>query len=93
MSIASFVMGLVGPVVVRGITALGFTAVTFSGVTELANQMVSNAQSSWSQMPATVLQLASLSGIPEALGMIMGAYIAVLALKASVGFSKYILKR
>ena len=84
---------MVAPMVIRAIIAAGFTAVTYTGVTTLVNSMVSDAQSKWSSMPATVIQLASLCGIPEALGMIFGAMLAVFAAKSAVGFSKYIFKK
>lgn len=90
--LAAWFIALVGPLVVRGIIALGFTAVTFTGVTALVNQLVSMAQNNWSSMPAAVLSLAALSGIPESLGMIMGAYMAVFAIQASMGMTKYVLK-
>jgi hypothetical protein len=93
MTIATWLLALVAPLVIRALIAMSFTAVVFTGVTELSNTMVSTAQTNWSQMPATVIQLASLSGIPESLGMVFGALIAVLALKASVGFSKYVFKK
>jgi len=92
-SLASWLIAMVGPMVIRAIIAAGFTAVTYTGVTTLVNSMVSDAQSKWSSMPATVIQLASLSGIPEALGMILGALVAVFAAKSAIGFSKYIFKK
>lgn len=93
MTIAAWLIGLVGPLVARGIIALGFTAVTLTGVTVSANLLVSTAQSNWSSMPVAVLQLASLSGIPEALGVILGAYVARMMMFASLGASKYIFKK
>lgn len=93
MNIATWLLQLVAPLVVRGIIALGFTAVTFTGVSALSNSLVQTAQQNWSAMPATVIQLCSLCGIPESLGMIFGALLAVLALRASVGFSKFVLKK
>lgn len=92
MNLGSFILALVGPVLVRAIIALGFTAVTFTGITVLTDSLVEYAQSSWSAVPLTVIQLASLSGIPEFLGMIFGALVARVAISASVGASKYVLK-
>jgi hypothetical protein len=93
MTIALWLLSMVGPLVVRGVIALGFTAMVFTGVTQLANQLVQGAQANWSQMPATVIQLATLSGIPESLGMIFGALLSVFAAKSAVGFSKYVFKK
>jgi len=93
MNIATWLIGLVGPLVVRGIISLGFTAVTLTGVTASANALVESAQSNWSAMPAAVIQLASLSGIPEALGIILGAYVARMVIFNALGASKYIFKK
>ncbi|MNR76002.1 hypothetical protein D3C72_66550 [compost metagenome] len=93
MNIAAWLIAMVGPLVVRGIIALGFTAVTLTGVTELSNQLVQIAQQSWSGVPLVAMQIASLSGIPETLGMITGAYVARIAMWASVGASKYVFKK
>ncbi|WP_070270665.1 DUF2523 domain-containing protein [Duganella sp. HH101] len=92
LNIATFLMGLIGPLVLRAIVALGFTAVTYTGVTALVSSLVSSAQSNWSAMPSAVLQLAALSGIPQVMGMIFGAYMARVAMWASVGAAKYVLK-
>jgi hypothetical protein len=92
LNIATFLMGLIGPLVLRAIVALGFTAVTYTGVTALVSSLVSSAQNNWSAMPSAVLQLAALSGIPQVMGMIFGAYLARVAMWASVGAAKYVLK-
>ncbi|OIR10938.1 hypothetical protein GALL_71060 [mine drainage metagenome] len=90
MTWATLIMALVGPMAVRVIIALGFTAVTFTGVTVTANALISTAQSNWTAIPVAVLQLASLSGIPEFLGMIFGALVARLAMWATVAMTRYI---
>ena len=90
--LAAWLLALIGPLVVRAIIALGFTALVFTGVTELVNQLIASAQASWSTIPLAVLQLCSLSGIPESLGMLFGAYMARVAMWASVGAARYVLK-
>lgn len=93
MNLASWLLALVAPLVVRGLIALGFTAVVFTGVTELVNALVATAQANWAAIPSTILQLASLSGIPESLGMVFGAYMARVAMWSSVGAAKYVFKK
>lgn len=92
MNVAAWLLTLVGPLVFRIVAALGFTAVTYTGVTALINQLVSTAQSNWSSIPTAVLQLCTLSGIPQVLGMIFGAYMARVAMWAAVGAARYALK-
>lgn len=92
MNIAAWLMTMVGPMVVRGLIALSFTAVTFTGVTELTSLLVSSAQSSWASMPIAVLQLVALSGIPEVMGLIFGAMTARVAMWVAVSASRYVFK-
>jgi hypothetical protein len=91
-TLAAWLLSMVVPLVIRGVVALGFTAVVFVGVETLVSQLVTYAQTYWSSMPANVLALASLSGIPDCLGMIMGAYLAKFAMQASIGASRYVFK-
>ncbi len=89
---AAFLFSMVGPLVIRALIALSFTAVVFTGVTDVVNSLVSYAQSSWATLPSTVLALVSLSGIPQVLGMIFGAYTARVAMWAALGATKYVFK-
>lgn len=92
MNIYTFIIGMLGPIVVRVVIALGFTAVTYTGITVLLESLVATAQANWSALPTTVLQLATLSGIPTVMGMIFGAYAARVALWAASSATKYVLK-
>lgn len=92
MNLASWLIALIGPLAIRVIAALGFTAVTYTGVTALVDQLVGVAQQNWASMPLAVLQLVTISGIPQVLGMIFGAYMARVAMWAAVGAARYVLK-
>lgn len=72
-SLYAFLAAAVGPLAIRVLTALGFAAVSFAGVQTAFNGLLSSAQSSWSAVSGDVLALASLAGVPEALGLIAGA--------------------
>lgn len=93
MTLAAWLIAMIAPLVVRGLIALSFTAVVFTGVTELVASLVASAQSSWASMPFAVLQLVSLSGIPEVLGLLFGALSARVTMWAAVGMSRYVLKK
>lgn len=93
MTFAAFLLGMVGPLVIRAFIALGFTAITYTGVTAIVSALVSTAQSNWAALPAGALQLATLSGIPQGLGVVFGAYAALYAIRTAAGFTKYIAKR
>ncbi len=90
--LAEFLMLMIGPLVIRGLAAVGFTALVFTGVDALVNQLVANATASWSTLPLDVLQLATLGGVPQATGVIFGAELGKFAMKSAVGASRYIFK-
>lgn len=92
MSWASWLLALIGPLVVKGLAAVGFTAVVFTGVELLVSQLITSAQTQWATMPFAVLQLATLSGVPESLGLIFGALFSLFTMRAAVGASRYIFK-
>ncbi len=93
MTLVQWVLAMVVPILSRAVIALGFTAVTFVGVEVLAQQLIEMAKTSWNAIPATVLQLATLSGIPEALGIIIGAYVARLSVWTAINGVKLVLRR
>ncbi len=88
----AWILAALGPFLIRAVAALGFTAVSYAGVTTLVEQLVAMAQSNWAAMPSAVLQLCALSGIPQVMGMIFGAYMARIAMWAAVGAARYVLK-
>lgn len=92
MTISQWLVALVGPIAARVLVSLGFTAVSFAGVTALTDQLVQMAKDQWAALPSAVLQLASLSGIPQALGMIFGAYLAWVGVWAVQNGTKYLLR-
>ena len=71
----SFLVQAAGPIVLRVLIMLNFAAVSYTGMTALINGLISSAQSSWSSLPAAVLSLASLAGLPIAIGIVFGAFV------------------
>lgn len=88
----AFLFSAVGPLAIRALTLIGFSAVTFTGVMELVNALISQAQASWSSMPVVMLSLASLAGVPQALGLIFGAFVARATLWIGASASKLLFK-
>jgi hypothetical protein len=88
----AFLVGAVGPLAIRVLMAIGFATVTFTGVTVAMNNLIEFAQTNWSSLPATVLQLASIAGIPLALGMVFGAGMARVTLWMVANSTKLIFK-
>jgi len=88
----AFLLAAVGPLAIRALTLIGFTAVTFTGVMELVNLLISQAQSSWSSLPVVMLSLASLAGVPQCLGLLFGAFVARVTLWVGSSASRLLFK-
>ncbi len=92
MKFGAFLLAMVGPMAIRALIALGFGAVAFTGITELVNSLVSSAQTSWSGMSGAALQIASLAGVPTALGLVFGAFVARTTLWVGASAARLIFK-
>lgn len=92
MSIAAFLLALVGPLALRVLSALGMGLIVFTGITELVQALISGAQTSYSGLPSAVLGLCSLAGVPAALGLVFGAYAARAALWVAASTAKLVFK-
>jgi Protein of unknown function (DUF2523) len=88
----AFLASAVGPLAMRVLVAVGFASVSFAGVSVAADGLLSYAQSSWAGLPAAVLQLASLCGMPTALGIVFGSFSARVGLWAAANGTKLIFK-
>ena len=92
MTWVTFLIGMVGPMVLRVLATLGMSVVTFTGVTAIVGTLVSQAQASWAGLPSAVLGLGSLAGLPQALGIICGAFAARASLWAVTSATKLVFK-
>lgn len=90
MTLLNWILALIAPILVRAVGALGFSAVAYVGVEALIQTMITAAVDRWAGLPAYVLQLASVGGVPEALGMVFGAYISVFTAKFTISAYKLI---
>jgi len=91
-TIIAWLMAAAGPLAIRVLLSLGFTSVTFTGVVLLLNSLIASAQAGYAGLPVTVLQLASLSGVGEFLGMVFGALVARTTFWVTASAVKYVLK-
>lgn len=92
-TLATLLMTMIGPLVMRALLVVGFGTVTFVGVTAGLDSVISFAVASWSTLPASVLQLASLAGIPAGMGIICGAMVARLSVWSAISASKFIFNK
>jgi len=75
-NIAIWLMALIGPLAKKVLQVLGVGVVTYGAMTTLVNSLIGHAQSNWGAMAGSALQIASLGGIPEVLGIVTGAVLA-----------------
>lgn len=92
MTWASFILTLVGPIAVKLLAFFGIALTTITGVDLAFQTLQTYATSNWSGLPASVLQLASLAGVPTALGIIFGAFNARLVLWSLMSAKRFLFK-
>jgi len=73
-------LALAAPLVKRVLIALGIGVITYTASTTVLSLVSSSLQNSFGSMPAVVLQMASLYGLPDFVGIILGAYSTSLTL-------------
>lgn len=89
-TLATFLMSMLGPMVLRALTVLGIGTMTFTGVTVALQGLIDMATSNWSSLPSDVLALASIAGIPQCLGIIAGAFVARTGMWVAVSATRWI---
>lgn len=66
---------MVEPVVARVMVSLGIGYVTFTSVQDILDGVIQSVTTAFNGLGSKVLQIISLYGLPEALGIILGAYV------------------
>jgi hypothetical protein len=69
-TLSSWLVSIAGSVAASALLSIGFGIVSFAGLTTLIDSMIDDAQTSYSSLPASILQLAGLLGVPDAFGII-----------------------
>lgn len=78
----SFLLAAAWPLAKKVLLMLGIGWITYEGLTLATNAVIQSAQANWGQMTGAALQLCSLGGIPDMLGIICGALVARASLMA-----------
>jgi hypothetical protein len=91
MTWASFLLGLAGPIALRVMMTLGFSIITFGSVAAALQALIDIAVNNWAGVPANVLMLASLAGIPQAIGIICGSFVARVSIWAALSSTRFAL--
>lgn len=80
--LTNWLMALVQPVVVRAMSSLGLSVITFQGVDTAFQQARNYVKDGVNSMPPAVLELMGLFGIDTGLGLVLGALSFALTLWA-----------
>lgn len=86
MNLASFLVGLVGPLMARWLASVGLTLVVMGGLTTAVSELKGLITANLSGLPLATLQLGGLFGIWEATGIILGAVTFCVTWASTKGF-------
>jgi len=78
----AFLAAAAWPLVRKVLVMLGIGLITYGALTTLVNSVIGYAVSNWGQLTGAALQLSSLGGIPQFLGIVCGALVARVAFLA-----------
>jgi hypothetical protein len=76
---AGWLVSMAWPIAKQVLVALGIGTISYVGLSALAGQAQAAVLDAWGQLGGSVLQLATLGGIPQSIGIILGAINARLA--------------
>lgn len=91
-TLAAFLMGIAGPLVLRVLTILGIGTLTFTGVTAGLQGLIDMAVTNWASLPSDILALCSLAGIPQAIGIITGAMSGRVGLWVATSATRWVIR-
>jgi hypothetical protein len=83
-SLGDFLSAAIGPLVKRGLSALGVGVVTYVGVDLAVSSLLEQARSAYQGLPSDVAGYLSYGGVPTAFAIICGgltARVTILSLK------------
>lgn len=72
----AFLLAAVYPLAKKVLIMLGIGWITYEALTALVNSVINAAVTNWGGVTGAALQLSSLGGIPQVLGIICGALVA-----------------
>lgn len=82
MQLIAFLLAAAWPIAKKVLVALGIGFATYTGLSLIATQVQNEIVSAWGQFGAGTLQILTLGGVPQALGIILGGLAAGASLMA-----------
>lgn len=88
MPLITFLLAAAWPIAKKVLIAMGIGFATYSGLSLIADQVKNEVIAAWGQLGSAALQVLSLGGIPQALGILLGALTAGAAMMAAARLAK-----
>lgn len=75
-SVGLYLASVATPIAQRVLAGLGMGVVTYVGLSAVMSQIQSGVLSNWALLPPVASQLLALSGVPQAIGIMLGGLAA-----------------
>jgi len=75
-ALGAFLLSAAWPLVKKALVALGIGFLTYEGLGLIATQVIGEIQMLWGMQASDVVQILSLAGIPQSLGIFCGSLTA-----------------
>lgn len=79
MPLFTWLLSIAWPLVKKVMVMLGIGIISYAGLSAIGAEIQSAVLSSWGQLGGATLQIATLGGIPQSIGIILGALNARIA--------------
>lgn len=86
MNLATFLVGLVGPLMARWLASMGLTLIVLTGLTASVATLKTTMLANINALPMDAVQLGGLLGLWEAIGMVLGAITFCITWASTKGF-------
>lgn len=93
MTLAVWLMSLIGPLVLQALIAVGVGTLTVAGIDVAVNQCVSWLTSAVGGMSSDLVNVLAMSGVFTAMSYIGGGISARLAMAAAGGFTRFFVSK
>ena len=81
-TLASLLIGLATSLPGKVLSSLGIGWLTFTGISVASNAVKNGALSAWGSLPSDIATLLALAGFDQAVGIVLGAFVAKATLSA-----------
>jgi len=89
MTLAAFLMSVIGPLVIQGLIAIGVGVLTVTGVDVAVNQAVSWLTTAVGGMPANMVNVLAMGGVFQGMSYIVGAFTARVAMAGASSIKRF----